>query len=50
MKPTRSKSVVVPEVVLKPWKRISEAAIVAVREADKVHGIHAVKDCGSGLR
>ena len=49
MKPTRSESIVVPEVVLKPWKRISKATIVAVREAYKVHGIHTVKDCGSGL-
>ena len=32
MKPTRSKSVIMLEVLLKPWKRISEAMIVAVRD------------------
>jgi len=32
MKPARRENVLVPEVVLKPWKRIKEATIVAVEK------------------
>ena len=38
MKPTRSKSIIMLEVVLKPWKRISEATIVTVMKLTKYMG------------